>query len=74
MVVIKLQDRVGGAGTSPTVVNCIIFALFAVNAITYICLTHLVYLPLLRGMGYQPTNLPKFVQRLVAQRQAQLEL
>ena len=66
-----LQDRVGGAGTSPTVVNCIILAIFAVNAITYIGLIHLVYIPLLRGMGYQPTSLPRFVQKLVAQRQAQ---
>ena len=69
-----LQDRIGGAGTSPTVVNCIIFALFVVNAVTYICLTHLVYIPLLRGMGYRPTSLPKFVQKLVAQRQGQFEL
>ncbi|KAL0045230.1 hypothetical protein WJX82_001245 [Trebouxia sp. C0006] len=72
--VYSLLDRIaGGSGTpSPAVVAIVVGCLFAVNCILYVCVMHAVYIPLLQGMGYKTSELPQFVQRIIARRSGQI--
>ncbi|KAL0033970.1 hypothetical protein WJX79_000296 [Trebouxia sp. C0005] len=72
--VYSLLDRIaGGSGTpSPAVVAVVVGCLFAVNCILYVCVMHAVYIPLLQGMGYRTSELPQFVQRIIARRSGQI--
>ncbi|KAL0039685.1 hypothetical protein WJX77_005104 [Trebouxia sp. C0004] len=72
--VYSLLDRIaGGSGTpSPAVVAVVVGCLFAVNCILYVCVMHAVYIPLLQGMGYKTSELPRFVRRIIARRSGQI--
>ena len=69
-----MQDRVsGGSGTpSLAVVVAVIASLFAINSVLYVIAMHVIYIPLLRNMGYQTSELPSFVRRFMASTQAQV--
>lgn len=71
--VYSLMDRIaGGSGTpSPAFVAFGIASAFLISSILYVCVMHVVYIPLLQSMGYQTSQLPNFVQRIMTRRQGQ---
>ena len=69
----SMQDRIAGgfASPSPSVVTAVLLSQFALQSLLYVCLLHILYIPMLQFMGYQTSQLPAFVQRIMMRRQDQ---
>lgn len=64
-------DRIGGGAgsTSPVIVAGLVYLTFVIESVIFNCLMHMLYIPLLQGMGFRPTTLPKLARGFIPNRQ-----
>ena len=53
-------------------IKCTVVGLLLINTVLYVFVIHAVYIPLLQHMGYETSQLPGFIQRLIGRRQSQV--